>query len=59
MAADDGGGSRQWRLRRRTVAGSMAEDNDVGDNVGDDVGNDVGDGYGGVIIANNVGFDGG
>ena len=31
----------------------------MGDDVGDDVGNDVGDGYGGVIDADDVGFDGG
>ena len=37
----------------------MAEDNDVGDNVGDDVGDDMGDNYGGIINADNVGFDGG
>jgi hypothetical protein len=37
----------------------MAEDNDVGDNVGDNVGDDMGDNYGGIINADNVGFDGG
>jgi hypothetical protein len=37
----------------------MAEDNNVGDDVGDVVGNDVGDDYGGVIDADDVGFDGG
>jgi hypothetical protein len=31
----------------------------VGDNVGDNVGDDMGDNYGGIINADNVGFDGG
>ena len=31
----------------------------MGDDVDDDVGNYVGDGYGGVIDADDVGFDGG
>ena len=39
--------------------GSTAEDNDIGNNVGDVVGDDVGDNYGGVIDADDVGFDGG
>ena len=59
MVADDGGGSQQSWVRRRTVAGLSAEDNDVGYDVGDNVGDDVGDDYGGVIDVDNVGFNGG
>ena len=41
------------------MAGSTAEDNNVGNDVGDNVGNDVGDDYGSVINGDDVGFDGG
>ena len=38
------------------VAGSTAEDNNLGVDAGDVVGNDVGDDYGGVIDADDAGF---